>query len=234
MSNDTIILVRHGDEVGDDRASTWLQNHGFEVEWRAPYEGDLLDDPVGDQIAGTVLYGGPHCVDEPDAYPWLADEAAWVKRCISAEKPVLGFCLGGQVIADALGAAVGAGTSGLYEFGYYPLIAATGQDVIPDGLVVTQAHFHEFQIPEGAVRLAGSEGFPNQAFRFGKRTFAFQFHPEQTIESFRRWQGADWAHYDKPGAQDRAEQDRLAARHDDRQAAWFHEFLARLFLPQGR
>ncbi|MEQ8664741.1 MAG: hypothetical protein RIC16_03370 [Rhodospirillales bacterium] len=229
MTRDTVILIRHGDETGDDRASAWLSGRGFNVEWRAPYEGDVLDEEIADHLAGTVLYGGAHCVDEPEIYPWLADEASWVRRCIAADRPVLGVCLGGQVIADALGAAVGPGTSGLYEFGYYPLIAAEGQDVIPDGLVVSQAHFHEFQLPPGAQHLAGSAAFPNQAFRYGERTFALQFHPEQTVEGFRRWQDADWAHFGKPGAQDRREQDERAAIHDARQEKWFHDFLSRLF-----
>lgn len=225
-----IILVRHGDEPGDDRVSTWIAAQGFEAAWRAPYEGEPLDAEVGDDIAGTVLYGGAHCVDEPDVYPWLAEEAAWVRRCVAAGRPVLGICLGGQVVADALGARVGPGTSGLHEFGYYPLTAEPDQSEIPDGLVVTQAHFHEFQLPDGARRLAASQAFPNQAFRYGECTYGLQFHPEQTVEGFRRWQDADWAPYGQPGVQDRAEQDALAAaEHDARQARWFHDFLARLF-----
>ncbi len=95
--------------------------------------------------------------------------------------------------------------------------------------MVAQSHFHEFELPEGAERLASSEMFPNQAMRVGESVYALQFHPEVTRTGFRRWQEADWAPYGQPGAQSREEQDALGAVHDDAQHAWFMEFLDRLF-----
>jgi hypothetical protein len=83
--------------------------------------------------------------------------------------------------------------------------------------------------PPGATRLAGSALFPNQAFRPGERVYGLQFHPEVTIEGFRRWQDAPRAAWGKPGAQDRAEQTALMHEHDAAQAAWFIDFLSRLF-----
>ena len=229
--NQTILSIRHNEEPGDDRASRWLASHGYDVRWVAPYEGDRLKDIDHRAVAGTVIYGGPHCFDEPDVYPWLLDEADWALRCIDAGKPVLGFCLGAQVLAGALGADVGAPDHGFHEFGYYPVRSVGKDNVIPDGLVVTQAHFHGFRIPVGAEPLASSELFENQAFRYGGQAFGFQFHAEIDYAGFRRWQDADWAdgYYGKPGAQNRAEQDRLAAAHDAAQDAWFTAFLAGVF-----
>ena len=93
----------------------------------------------------------------------------------------------------------------------------------------TQSHFHTFGIPAGAVHLASSELFPNQAFRHGERVYALQFHAEVTIEGFRRWQARPTAPYGQPGVQTREQQDLLACAHDAAQAAWFHGFLSRLF-----
>lgn len=228
-----VILVRHNPEAGDDRASTWLAESGYAIEWRAPYEGDALDDALDDSIAGTVMYGGPHCMTEPETYPWLKDEAAWAKRCVDADKPVLGFCLGAQVLAHALGAEISPHESGIHEFGYYPLkVTPEGAEVIPDGLVVVEAHFHQFETPEGAERLASTEIYRNQAFRYGDKAYGFQFHPEKTPAGFRRWQEELAFHYDHPGTQSVDEQNRLMAEHDDRQDAWFKSFIAGLFPPQ--
>ncbi len=79
------------------------------------------------------------------------------------------------------------------------------------------------------MRLAESDLYPNQAFRWGARAYGVQFHPEVTIEGFRRWQNADWAAYGQPGAQTREEQDALMLAHDAAQAEWFYGFLESLF-----
>jgi GMP synthase (glutamine-hydrolysing) len=125
---------------------------------------------------------------------------------------------------------VGPVPEGLHEFGYYP-VSPTDRagDFLPGTLHMAQAHFHTFEIPQGAVHLATSPLVPNQAFRFGANVYALQFHPEVTIEGFRRWQARPWAAYGQPGAQTKAEQDRLMVEHDAAQAAWFYGFLGKLF-----
>ena len=224
-----VVLIKHEDSPPDDRAATWLAAQGFELDWRSPYAGDSLQEPDGD-LAGTVIYGGGQGVTEMDVYPFLADEVRWVERCIARDIPTLGLCLGGQIVAHALGAEVGPGPVGHHEFGYYKIFATEeGRGLFPDELTVAQAHFHEFTVPEGAVLLAGGELYRHQAFRYGETTFGFQFHPEVTLEGFRRWQDADWAPWGAPGAQTRAEQDALAPEADPAQDRWFRGFLAQLF-----
>lgn len=226
-----LVLVRHGDDPPDDRVTNYAVTAGFEPVFVRPFKGDRLGEP-GPDVAGSVIYGGPYNVFEEDQHPFLHDEAAWIRACMAKGIPLLGLCQGAQQIARVLGAHVGPPDSGLHEFGYYPITpTAEGQDFLPRTMHMTQAHFHTFDIPEGAVRLAGSPLYPNQAFRHGDRTYALQFHPECTIEGFRRWQNAPWANYGKPGAQTRAEQDRLMAEHDAAQADWFYAFLSRLFGP---
>lgn len=224
-----IVLIRHNDDPDDDRVVTFFRAKGLEPEIRKPFKGEDLGDVDG-SVAGSVLYGGPFNVFEEDKHRFLHDENRWIEQCIRRDVPLLGICQGAQSIARVLGAPVGPKPGEPYEFGYYEITATeAGRAYFPDSLVVAQAHFHEFGIPAGATRLAASKMFARQAFSYGPRTFGFQFHAEQTPRCFRRWQDKVWAPFGKAGAQSRAEQDRLMARHDQRQHVWFMGFLETLF-----
>ena len=224
-----IVLVRHGDDPPDDRVVTYAVQNGFEPVFRRPFKGDKLGKP-GPDVAGSVVYGGPFNVFEEDKHPFLHDEANWIRACMAQNIPLLGICQGAQQIAHVLGAKVGPYDTEVHEFGYYPISPTPeGRDFLPETIPMTEAHFHTFAIPEGAVHLATSPLYPNQAFRVGQCTYGFQFHPEVTIEGFRRWQSNSWAAFGKPGAQTRDEQDALMLANDARQAEWFYGFLAKLF-----
>lgn len=227
------VMIEHSRSPGDDRAARHLEARGGSLLWRRPYAGDRLEDLAELRPDGVVIYGGGQGLDEIERHPFLAEELAYAEACVEAGVPLLGLCLGGQIIAQALGAPVGPPETFFHEFGYYEVTPTeAGRDFLPEPLVVTQAHFHAFGIPAGAERLAYSRAYPNQAFRYGASTYALQFHPECTIAGFRRWQEAPWAPYGKTGVQTRAEQDRLAALHDPRQDRWFRGFLDRLFALQ--
>ena len=224
-----LVLVRHGDDPPDDRVVSFAVQAGFDPVILRPFKGDRLPDPQG-EVAGSVIYGGPFNVFDEDKHPFLHDEADWIRSCMARAIPLLGICQGAQQIARVMGAEVGPPPSGLHEFGYYPISPTPeGRDFLPETIAMTQAHFHTFAIPEGAVHLATSPLYPNQAFRIGDKVYGLQFHPVCTIEGFRRWQAAPWAAYGKPGAQSREEQDALMLEADSRQAAWFYGFLTRLF-----
>ncbi len=224
------LLIEHNRSPNDDRAAQHLAGRGAELIVRRPFEGDRLESLEELRPDGVVIYGGSQGVETIAENRFLEDELAYAGACIEAGVPLLGFCLGGQIIAHRLGAAVGPLPDEVHEFGYYEITPTeAGRDFLPGPLVVTQAHFHTFGIPEGAELLASSTAFPNQAFRYGARTYGFQFHPEITRAGFRRWQEAEWAPFGKPGAQSRDEQDRLGDLHDPAQDAWFRAFLDRLF-----
>ncbi len=222
-----IVLIRHGHDPADDRVNVWLHQNGFDVRTVLPFAGES-PDKLTDKVAGTVIYGGKYNVYETEKHPFLLEEYRWIDSCLNAGIPMLGICQGAQQIAHHLGAWAGPPELERYEFGYYAIEpAADGSDFLDAPLTVAQAHFHTFDIPEGATHLARSDAFENQAFRYGENVYAFQFHAEQTTESFRRWQNADWAAYGKHGAQTREQQNRLMARHDEAQAKWFYGFLDR-------
>lgn len=224
-----VVIVRHGDDPPDDRVYTYFQQNGFEPEVRTPFKGDVLGD-LTDDVVGSVIHGGPYNVFETEEHPFLKDEHRWIEQCIDKNVPLLGICQGAQSIAYTLGAKAGPRPGEPHEFGYYSIYPTEeGRDILPEPLVVTQAHFHEFEVPEGAELLAYSDLFPYQAFRYGETTYGFQFHPEVTIEVFRRWQRNFTDQVGKPGAQGREEQDVLMLQHDAAQADWFYGFLGKLF-----
>lgn len=234
MRKKRVVLVRHGDDPPDDRVTTFLVSNGFEPALKKPFAGETLDAPDG-SIAGAVVYGGKYPAYETAEHPFLNDEYRFIDACMKQDVPLLGICLGAQQIAYHLGAKVGPIDGGWNEFGYYRVDPAEGAgDFLPAPLHVTQLHYHTFDIPRGAQRLAGSDLFPNQAFRYGDNTYGVQFHPEVTIEGFRRWQNAHWVRHDRPGVQSRAEQERLMHAHDAAQADWFYGFLGRLFGNSGQ
>ncbi|MGN6769920.1 MAG: glutamine amidotransferase-related protein [Rhizobiaceae bacterium] len=224
-----IVLIRHGNDAPDDRAYVYALCSGFEPTVRKPFVGEVLG-MVDETVAGTVVYGGPFEAYDHGRFPFLKEEARWIEACMARGVPLLGICQGAQQIADVLGASVGPVEGGHGEFGYYRIEPTeAGHEILPGPIHVVQAHFHTFGIPGGATHLASSAAFPNQAFSYGAKTYAFQFHPEVTIEGFRRAQASLGAFYDIPGAQTREEQDRLMYRHDAAQATWFYGFLERLF-----
>jgi GMP synthase (glutamine-hydrolysing) len=144
-----------------------------------------------DRAAGLVVLGGPMNVDQTDKYPFLGPEVGWIRETIEAELPVLGICLGSQLVAKALGARVA--PNAVKEIGWYPVefTAAASDDRLFAGcgprMTVFQWHGDAFELPKGAVQLARSDLCENQAFRYGSRAYALQFHLEVTAAMIEDW-----------------------------------------------
>jgi GMP synthase (glutamine-hydrolysing) len=224
-----ILLIDHHDNPRDDLVTIYLTEMGFELELCCPFMGDSLPK-ITDEIIGTVIYGGAQHVTELDTYPFLGDEIKWLKSAIGKDIPMLGICLGAQLIAHCLGARVEEHPDGQCEFGYYLVHpAAAAGNWLTESMYVTQAHLQQFSLPEGATLLASGQIFPNQAFRYGQNIYGVQFHPEVNVDIFRRWQDSDWAFYDRPGAQTREQQDTIIGAADAIQGKWFHTTLHALF-----
>ena len=223
-----LILVRHSDEPADDRVFTYARMNGLIPIEKFPFRGDILGDPT-EKIIGTVVYGGRFNVFDENKYPFLLEENRWISACMEANLPVLGICQGAQQIARILGAKVGPLSDNRHEFGYYEVTpTAEAGAFLSEPMHFTQAHFHTFELPKGAVHLARSKAFENQAYRYGKNVYGFQFHPECTVEGFRRWQ-KNFSSEEHLGIQTREEQDALMMTHDAAQATWFYNFMSKLF-----
>ncbi len=142
-------------------------------------------------LAGLIVMGGPMNVDEVEKYPALADEVRWLRQAVDALLPVLGVCLGAQLLAKALGSPVYANRVkeiGWYEIDFLPaaLTDPLFENVSPQ-TTVFQWHGDTFDLPAGAVQLARSPRCENQAFRFGDRAYGLQFHMEVTTAIIESW-----------------------------------------------
>lgn len=140
---------------------------------------------------GLIVLGGPMNCDQVARYPHLATEVELIQDAISRGMPVLGICLGAQLIARALGARVT--RNPVKEIGWYDLMPteAGREDPLLGRLgaqeKIFQWHGDTFEIPRGAVHLARSPACPNQAFRYGENVYAFQFHLEVDEPLIMRW-----------------------------------------------
>jgi GMP synthase (glutamine-hydrolysing) len=140
---------------------------------------------------GLVVLGGPMNVDDLTRHPHLAVEVELIRQAIDQGMPVLGVCLGAQLIAKALGAPVYA--NGGKEIGWYevsPTSAAKDDPLFKDFEAVEklfQWHGDTFALPAGAVHLAASPSCPGQAFRYGSNVYGFQFHLEVDEPLIERW-----------------------------------------------
>ncbi|MGA2798418.1 MAG: gamma-glutamyl-gamma-aminobutyrate hydrolase family protein [Thermoguttaceae bacterium] len=143
------------------------------------------------QYLGLVVLGGPMNVDEVQKHPFLGDDIRWIRQTVEAGIPMLGICLGSQLLAKAFGARVYPGR--IKEIGWYPLelTIAAAEDRLFAGcgpnLTVFQWHGDTFDLPPGAVHLAQSPLCRNQAFRIGPSAYGLQFHIEMTVEMIEDW-----------------------------------------------
>lgn len=154
------------------------------------YAGETIPRRLGD-AAGLVVLGGPMGVSEQDRHSFLVDEVALIGDVLARDAPILGICLGGQLLAHALGAAVT--KEDRPEIGWHPLrlTEATRQDrlwaELPSPCMAFHWHGDAFALPPGAVALASSEMTPCQAFRFGTIAYGLQCHLEVTAPLIECW-----------------------------------------------
>lgn len=165
-----------------------LSRRGYEVAYRqAGVQHPSAADWDGADL--VIVLGGPIGVNDQADYPWLRNELAAVQQRLQAQRPLLGICLGAQLMACALGARVFAGPA--KEIGWAPVQLSAHGAASPlrhlAGQPVLHWHGDTFDLPPDATRLASTALTPNQAFSVGRSALALQFHPEIDAARFEAW-----------------------------------------------
>ncbi len=167
-----------------------LRDAGFRIRY-VNFGRQPDAQPDIDRYNGLIVLGGPMNCDQAERYPHLQTEIDVIQRAIDSGKPVLGICLGSQLIARALGARVR--KNPIKEIGWYELnpTADGNKDPLFSTLqpsqMIFQWHGDTFDIPEHAVHLASSPDCANQAFRYGENVYGLQFHLEVDEAMIHRW-----------------------------------------------
>lgn len=179
-----LVVFQHLKTENPGRLGETLGNFGHRLKVIELFNGQSVPSDL-DDIDGIVSLGGPMNVDQQDQHPWMVEEMNLIAQAHSVDIPIVGICLGSQLIATALGGEVGA--MDVPEVGWAQVKEAfAGQiDPVLSGLpwVSWQCHMHGQQVqklPAGGAVLSGSQACKIQAFKVGLTTFGFQYHFEWT------------------------------------------------------
>lgn len=182
------LVLRHVEHEHIGTLAQVLEKAGMEYRHLDVFRGEAVPDtPAG--WRGLIVMGGPMGVYEADRYPFLREEQRLIRQATEAGLPVLGICLGSQLIAGALGARVYPGPK--KEIGWYPVEVTSPKDEFTTGLPSRFMAFHwhgdTFDLPAGATRLFRSDLYENQGFRYGRNVYAIQFHLEINQAMIGEW-----------------------------------------------
>ena len=183
-------ILQHVPFEGPGHIGDWLAARGAGIGSTRFWEESALPDPAAVDV--LVVMGGPMSVNDEAEFPWLVAEKRFIAEVVARGRPVLGICLGAQLIASAHGARVHRNAD--KEIGWFE-VAASGAEhdaeeappCFPFPAQATVLHWHgeTFELPAGARLLASSAACRNQAFQLGARTIGLQFHLEMTESSLR-------------------------------------------------
>ncbi|WP_347593333.1 type 1 glutamine amidotransferase [Acrocarpospora sp. B8E8] len=184
-----VVVIEHEAEAGLGYFAAWLA--GVETAVVRPYLGEPVPDRVQD---GLLVLGGAASAWDDEEYPWLPATRDLIKATVDDGAPVLGICLGAQLMTLACGGEVRRGGPGLeIGAGTIHMLPEARADRLFAGVaapqsVAVQYHYDAMTtLPAQAVLLATGDTYPNQAYRLGDNAWAVQFHPEATPDIFREW-----------------------------------------------
>lgn len=219
------LVVTHSPDEPPGTLAAWLPDAGLELDVVAPWAGDPLPERVTEHDA-LVVMGGPQQAYDDGSAPWLRATKELLRTAVRDDVPVLGICLGAQLLAEATGGRVELGSRGI-EAGARLVAkrdAAWDDPLFRDvPFTPTVLQWHEdaiVSLPPGAVLLAGSSMYENQVFRVGSRAYGFQFHIEPSAATLRHWAADYPSRVREAGFDPDALAERAVEELDEVEACW--------------
>ena len=172
-------VLKHVAFEGVGNMSVWLYSYCATVDVTRFYQEATLPDI--ESLDLIIIMGGPMSVNDEATLPWLCDEKRFIEHALSHDVPMVGVCLGAQLIANVLGARVSPNAH--REIGWFDVTArpyAEGALRLPGRERIFHWHGETFELPSDSIWLASSEACANQAFQYGSRVVGLQCHPETT------------------------------------------------------
>jgi GMP synthase (glutamine-hydrolysing) len=220
-----VLIVLHQEQSTPGRIGRLLRERGIALDIRRPRFGDPLPATLSDHL-GAIVFGGPMSANDEEDY--VRREIDWMGVPLAEGKPLLGICLGAQMLARHLGQRVYRHPEGRVEIGYHPIVPTGDAHALcgaPFPERVYHWHREGFDLPVGAELLASGEHFEVQACRAGPAAYGLQFHPEVTYAMMCRWTTRAQDHGPEPGAHPRHAHLEGWFMHDACVARWLQAFL---------
>jgi len=222
-----VLIVLHQERSSAGRVGQLLAEKRYRLDIRRPVLGDKLPSTLAEH-AGAVVFGGPMSANDTEDF--VKSEINWLDVPLREKRPLLGICLGAQMLVRQLGGKVQANADGSTEIGWYPLRPTEkGRLLMHWPRMVYHFHREGFDLPHGAELLAEGDTYPNQAFRYGGHAWGLQFHAELTRAMMHRWVIHGAHRFILPNAQQGREHLEGRMLFDAPLKAWLNEFLDIVF-----
>ena len=189
MPAKTILFIQNYATDPPHLVADWLAELGFAIETIEAFAGESIPTELPAHISAVIALGGAMNAMQDSDFPWLADERALLKKIVGEGTPVIGICLGAQLLGAALGGTVGRLSQN--EIGIYTIDQVADDDImkVGQGALTTQWHEDYVEVlPHGATLIAKSESCPTQIFRVGELTYGLQCHPEADASIVSLWE----------------------------------------------
>lgn len=189
MSDKIILFIQNYATDPPHLVAHWLEELGFTTKTIKAFDGEAIPAELPSDVAALIPLGGAMNAMQDAEYPWLSDEKALLKKSVDADLPVLGICLGAQLLGAALGGTISRLDSN--EIGIYEINQVAEDAIMNVGKSAPTTQWHEDYVavlPSGATLIADSPQCPTQIFKVGNLSYGLQCHPEADASIVALWE----------------------------------------------